>query len=231
MAIVSVSAIVYVILFDSTMAGLFPSSTNPTPSAANPLAPLTLGGVAPSPRTTDVQEAEVQELPQSLDGASGGTVVKDQLLSIRPEGSLTPQGRARLVDEVQGWLDRPIPGEFDKLREEFEAVSQLADSLALYRISLDEKLARAFTDKLGELRRYYLLQRTTLLLTEIATTYSVPTPTELERVKNDLQRFRELARDVAWVEERYSFVYPQDRKDYLRQLIEVLEGMERMARG
>jgi len=227
-AVVSVSAIVYVILFD-TPTGTLTSGPGSGPGALSPLmpSPVAMGGSSRSSESTTPEAGA----DTGGSGPIGEGISREPLLSIRPEGALTPQGRARLVAEARAWLDRPIPGEFPRLKDEFESISQLADSLALYRVGLDEKLSRAFTDKLGEIKRYYLLQRTTLLLGEIATNYSVPSPAERTRVAADLTRLRELAHDVDWVEQRYSFVYPQDRKDYLRQLIEVLEGMDRMSRS
>jgi hypothetical protein len=213
-AIVSVCAIVYVILFDSTMAGLF---THPGDSASPISSPLATGAPLAALRPRDPAPVE----PRRPDG-------DDRLLVIEPEGGLTSQGRARLMEEVRGWLERPIPGELDRLRDDYEAISQLADSIAQYRLPLDGDLARAFQDKINEIRRTYLLQRTTTELGDLATNYAVPAASERERVQRELARLKELSHDVDWVEERYNFVYPQDRKAYLHQLIEVLEGMLRV---
>lgn len=210
--IVSVSAIVYVILFDSSPAGIFPApASSPSLSTSAP----------ESARTTDARD--LNDYASSPLGPA-----PNRHLMIGSEGSLTPQARARLVEEVTGWLSRPIPGEFDRLKADYEGISQLADSLVTFKVGLDEALARSFAAKVAELKRYYLLQRTTLMLGQVANSYALPASSEAERIERDLARLRELARDVEWVEQRYEFVYPKDRKEYLKQLIEVLESMTRL---
>jgi hypothetical protein len=154
-----------------------------------------------------------------------GSPAPSGLLVIGAEGGPTPQARARLVEDVRRWINRPIPGEFDRLRDEYEGISQVADSVALCRGALDDGLARVFADRLSELKRLYLLQRTTNQLAEVATAYPVPAASERELIQRELVRLRDLARDVEWVEQRYDFMYPKDRKEYLAQLIEVLESM------
>lgn len=214
--IVSVSAIVYVILFDSSPGGIFPG--------ASPSAPVATGTSFPeSGRTTDVARRDLNDYATSPLGPAPG-----HMLVIGSEGSPTPQARARLVEEVQGWLSRPIPGEFERLKSDYEAISQLADSLAMFRVPLEEPLSRAFQAKMAELKRYYLLQRTTLMLSQVANSYALPGSAEQDKIERDLARLRELARDVEWVEQRYEFVYPKDRKEYLKQLIEVLDSMARL---
>ena len=209
--IVSVSAIVYVILFDSSPAGIFPAP------ADRP------GQTASAPATPGTTAADLNDYASSPLGPA-----PSRMLVIGSEGSPTPQARAKLVEEVTGWLSRPIPGELERLKADYEAISQLADSLNLFRVPLEEPLSRAFQAKMAELKRYYLLQRTTLMLGQIANSYALPASSEAERIERDLARLRELARDVEWVELRYEFVYPKDRKEYLKQLIEVLESMARL---
>lgn len=218
--IVSVSAIVYVILFDSSPGGIFPGQ------GAGPLTG------APSSQAQSVRTTEPALLTPGRDaepGESPGRVTPapSRLLVIGSEGTITPQARAKLIEEVRRWIGTPVPGDFDRLKESFEAMSQVADSVALFRVPLDEQLSRAFQEKMAELKRYYLLQRTTILLAEVANNYLVPGSTEYEKINLELARLRELERDVEWVEQRYEFVYPKDRKEYLKQLIEVLAGMKK----
>jgi hypothetical protein len=210
--IVSVSAIVYVILFDSSPAGIFPAPASSPGSSVSADA---------SSRTT-----ETRDLTDYSSSPLGPA--PSRMLVIGSEGTPTPQARARLIEEVTGWLSRPIPGEFDRLKADYEAISQLNDSLNLFRVALEEPLAKAFQAKMAELKRYYLLQRTTLMLGQVAASYALPASSEADRIERDLARLRELARDVEWVEQRYDFVYPKDRKEYLKQLIEVLESMARL---
>jgi hypothetical protein len=195
--IVSVSAIVYVILFDGSPGGLIPGSNPATGTQAS---------LSASARTTE---------PPGL-------------LVIGSEGSPTPQARAKLVDEARTWIERPVPGDFERLKADFEAISQTADAIALYRVPLDEPLARAFSQKLSEVKRYYVLQRTTVKLAEVANNYLIPGGTEHEKIEAELARLRELERDVEWVEQRYDFHYQKDRKEYLKQLIDVLSGMKKI---
>jgi hypothetical protein len=219
--IVSVSAIVYVILFDSSPGGILPSS--PPPGALSGSS----SSLARENRTTDSVLAE-ERRDADGDATVPPTPPATRLLVIGSEGSLTPQTRTKLIEDVRVWIDRAVPGEFDRLKADFESMSQVADSVALYRVALDESLARAFQAKMAELKRYYLLQRTTVQLSEVAGHYLIPGSSERERIERELERLRELSRDVDWVEQRYDFVYPKDRKDYLKQLIEVLEGMARI---
>lgn len=211
--VVSVCAIVYVILFDSSPAGIFPApALSPSLATSAPESARTTGAAR---NLTDYASSPLGPAPS-------------RHLMIGSEGGLTPQARARLVEEVTGWLSRPIPGEFDHLKADYEAISQLSDSLVTFRVGLDEALARSFSAKVAELKRYYLLQRTTLMLGQVANSYALPASSEADRIERDLARLRELARDVEWVEQRYEFVYPKDRKEYLEQLIEVLESMARL---
>lgn len=212
--IVSVSAILYVILFDSAPGGLFPGASSP---------PLSMGASSShSTRTTE---------PVSLDreGESLGRLgpSASRLLVIGSEGSITPQARTKLVEEARRWTLHPVPGDFDRLKSDFEAMSQVADSIALFRVPLEDQLAQRFSEKMAEIKRYYLLQRTTILLAEVANNYLVPGSSEHEKINQELARMRELERDVEWVEQRYDFVYPKDRKAYLKQLVEVLSGMSK----
>lgn len=216
--IVSVSAIVYVILFDSSPGGIFPGQ------GAGPLTGAP-SSQALSVRTTDA--VVLESGPDAEPGEPPGRITPppSRLLVIGSEGTITPQARTKLVEEVRRWIGTPIPGDFDRLKADFEAMSQVADSVALFRVPLDEPLSRAFQEKMAELKRYYLLQRTTVLLAEVANNYLVPGSSEHEKIEQELARLRELERDVDWVEQRYEFVYPRDRKEYLKQLIEVLSGM------
>lgn len=211
--IVSVSAIVYVILFDSAPGGLFPGQGAPGPVAQSQ---------AYSARTT-----EPVLLIRDDETLSRVGPPPSRLLVIGSEGTITPQARTKLVEEVRRWTLHPVPGDFDRLKADFEAMSQVADSIALFRVPLEEALSQRFQAKFAEIKRYYLLQRTTILLAEVANNYLVPGSSEHEKINQELERLRELERDVEWVEQRYDFVYPKDRKAYLKQLIEVLEGMQK----
>ena len=213
--IVSVSAIVYVILFDSSPGGLFPGQ----PAASN------TSSQAASARSTDTPAVETRR--DSDEPYQLAAPPASRLLVIGSEGTITPQARTRLVDEVRRWIEHPISGDFDRLKADFEAMSQVADSVALFRVPLEDGLARAFEAKMAEMKRFYLLQRTTTALAEIASNYLIPGSTEHEKIASELVRLQELQRDVEHVEQRYDFVYPKDRKEYLKQLIEVLSGMKK----
>ena len=195
--IVSVSAIVYVILFDGSPAG-------PVPGQSAGAVPGTAWSQPATGRSTD------------------------GLLVIGSEGSVTPQARAKLIEDVRLWVERPIPGDFDRLKADHEAILSVADSISLYHVELDEPLRRAFAAKVAELHRYFLLQRTTIALAEVANNFLIPGSTEHEKIDQELARLRELQSDVETVERRYEFVYPKDRKAYLTQLIDVLAGMKKI---
>lgn len=216
--IVSVSAIVYVILFDSAPGGVFPGGVAPAPAAGSSQGP---SGRSTDPLALDRGRDDLSE-PLARVGPP-----PSRLLVIGSEGTITPQARTKLVEEVRRWTLHPVPGDFDRLKADFEAMSQVADSIALFRVPLDEQLSQRFQEKFAEIKRYYLLQRTTVLLAEVANNYLVPGSSEHEKINQELARLRELERDVEWVEQRYDFVYPKDRTAYLKQLIEVLEGMQK----
>lgn len=213
--IVSVSAIVYVILFDSAPGGLFPGASAPPPAGASQ---------AHSGRTTEAISLSREDTYEPL--ARVGPP-PSRLLVIGSEGTITPQARTKLVEEVRRWTLHPVPGDFDRLKADFEAMSQVNDSISAFRVPLEDALSQRFQAKFAEIKRYYLLQRTTILLAEVANNYLVPGSSEHEKINQELERLRELERDVEWVEQRYEFVYPKDRKAYLKQLIEVLEGMQK----
>lgn len=214
-AVVSVLAIVYVIVFDGTV------DAGPNRKAVR-MVTSTDPGVAARP------QPEAPHLVTSALEPSSPETPTLHPLTISAEGSPTPAARDRLIEEAQEWVKRPLPGELAHLAADSERIAKLAATLERFKVDLEPALATAFGERVTEFRRTYLLQKTTADLTEVADLYVLPGTSDRRTILDDLRRLTELARDVEWVEQTYSFQYPTERRAHLGQLIEVLSGMARL---
>lgn len=200
-ALVAVLGIVYIILFDG----------------GRPRSPV-LGSATPAPAPSPLLA------PTLMTTAP----VTDPLLAIVPRARLTPDVREQKVALARRLSASPIPGalrEVEALYQDMRALAQLLGEAGIY---LDPMLARSFADKLGEVRRYYTFQKASRDLEVIVKGYVIPSNMEKERLQSDLARLRELKVEIDWLESTASYTFPGEHKEYLRQLVEVLEGMGRI---